>query len=179
MSTALGEESARVRWTIGALSAFVCLSVAVVLFAFPRHATPGGPSLLASLNAVLNAGAAAFLIVGYAFIRRKNVPAHRFCMLSAFGLSILFLIGYLVHHAEVGSVHFLGHGPVRAVYFAVLIPHIILAAVVLPLALLTLLRAWRKRFKRHRAIARYTLPIWLYVSVSGVAVYWMLYRFGR
>lgn len=179
MTTALSGESAAARWTIGALSVFVCLSVAVVLFAFPRHASSGGPSILASLNAVMNAGSAAFLVAGYAFIRRKSVRAHRFCMLSAFGLSILFLLGYLAHHAEVGSVPFRGHGPIRVVYFAILIPHIVLASIVLPLALLTVFRAWRRRFARHRAIARYTLPIWLYVSVSGVAVYWMLYHLGR
>jgi putative membrane protein len=179
VTTALREESAAARWTIGALSVIVCVSVAVVLFAFPRHATPGGPSVLATLNAVMNAGSAVFLVAGYAFIRRKNVRAHRFCMLSAFGLSILFLVGYLLHHAQVGSVPFRGHGALRTVYFSILIPHIVLAAVVLPLALLTLLRAWRRSFVRHRAIARYTLPIWLYVSVSGVAVYWMLYHLGR
>ena len=97
-------------------------------------------------------------------------------MLGAFGTSTLFLVSYLIYHANVGSVAFTGTGPIRVVYFAVLISHIILAATILPLAIVTLLRALRGRFDRHRAIARWTLPIWLYVSVTGVVVYLMLYQ---
>jgi putative membrane protein len=97
-------------------------------------------------------------------------------MLTAFGLSALFLVGYLVHHAQVGSVPFAGTGVVRTFYFALLVPHIALSAVVLPLALTTIWHGWHGNVPAHRRIARWTLPLWLYVSVSGVAVYWMLYR---
>jgi len=96
-------------------------------------------------------------------------------MITAFGLSVAFLIGYIVHHARVGSVPFRGQGWLRTLYFAILIPHVILAAPVVPLAIITLVRALRERFDRHRKIARWTLPIWLYVSASGVVVYVMLY----
>jgi uncharacterized membrane protein YozB (DUF420 family) len=116
------------------------------------------------------------LTVGFAFIRRKNVPAHRACMLSAFGVSAIFLVSYLVYHAQAGSVPFQGRGWVRPVYFALLLSHIVLAAVIVPLALTTIHRAWTGRFDRHRRIARWTLPIWLYVSVTGVVVYLMLYH---
>ena len=131
---------------------------------------------LPTLNALLNSLAALFLAAGYVMIRRGRIQAHRTCMLAAFGTSTLFLVSYLIYHANVGSVAFTGVGPIRVVYFAVLISHIILAAAILPLAIVTLLRAVRGRFERHRAIARWTLPIWLYVSVTGVIVYVMLYR---
>ena len=134
------------------------------------------PSPLATLNAVLNAAATVFLLAGYACIRRGDRRRHRLCMLTAFGISIAFLISYLVHHARVGSVAFRGHGAIRGVYLAILVPHVLLAATVVPLALVTLVRALRERFAAHRKIARWTLPIWLYVSVSGVVVYWMLYH---
>jgi len=134
------------------------------------------PSPLATLNAVLNAAATLFLLAGYAFIRRGDRRRHRLCMLTAFGISIAFLISYLVHHARVGSVAFRGHGAIRSVYLAILVPHVLLAASVVPLALVTLVRALRERFAAHRKVARWTLPIWLYVSVSGVVVYWMLYH---
>lgn len=97
-------------------------------------------------------------------------------MVAAFAMSSLFLVTYLLHHAQVGSVKFQGQGWVRTLYFGLLIPHVLLAAVIVPLALFTLYRGWTGRIARHRAIARYTLPLWLYVSVSGVLVYWMLYR---
>jgi uncharacterized membrane protein YozB (DUF420 family) len=133
------------------------------------------PSSLASLNAFLNLSASVFLVAGFRFIRRKDWRRHRACMLTAFGLSVAFLIGYIVHHARVGSVPFRGRGWLRTLYFAILIPHVALAAPVVPLALITLVRAFRERFDRHRKIARWTLPIWLYVSASGVVVYVMLY----
>ncbi len=108
-------------------------------------------------------------------IRQRRIQAHRACMLSAFATSALFLVSYVIYHANVGSVAFTGQGPIRVVYFAVLISHIILAALILPMALVTLVSALRERFDRHRRIARWTLPVWLYVSVTGVAVYLMLY----
>ena len=133
---------------------------------------------LPAVNATLNGISAALLAAGFVFIRRRRIDAHRRCMLAAFGTSSLFLASYLVYHYHVGSVPFTGQGPIRAVYFSILVSHIVLAAVILPLALVTLQRALRGRFARHAAIARWTLPIWLYVSVTGIAVYWMLYRMG-
>ena len=133
---------------------------------------------LPAVNATLNGVSAVLLATGYVFIRRRRIDAHRRCMLAAFATSALFLVSYLVYHYNVGSVPFTRQGPIRAVYFATLISHIVLAASILPLALVTLHRALRGRFTRHAAIARWTLPIWLYVSVTGIAVYWMLYRMG-
>jgi uncharacterized membrane protein YozB (DUF420 family) len=134
------------------------------------------PTFLATLNASLNAASTVFLTAGYFFIRRKDVARHRFCMLTAFGISCVFLVSYLIHHARVGSVPFRGPEELRPLYLAVLVPHVILAACVPILAILTVRRALKGDFERHRRIAKVTLPIWLYVSVSGVAVYWMLYR---
>jgi putative membrane protein len=131
---------------------------------------------LPALNATLNAVSAVFLTAGYRQIRNKNVPAHRACMLAAFGASTLFLISYVIYHAHAGSVRFLRQGWIRPVYFSILITHVMLAAAILPLALVTLTRALRERFDQHRQIARWTLPVWLYVSVTGVIVYLMLYR---
>lgn len=130
---------------------------------------------LPRLNASLNAASTLLLVVGFVLIRAKKVAAHRACMIAAFCSSTLFLASYVYYHAHVGSVRFPGVGPVRTVYFAVLIPHVALAFTVVPLALTTLWRAARGDFARHRRIARVTLPIWLYVSVTGVIVYWMLY----
>ena len=131
---------------------------------------------LPGVNATLNAISALLLSIGYVSIRTGRVARHRACMLAACATSTLFLASYVVYHFNVGSVAFTGQGPARAVYFTVLISHVVLAALILPLALVTLLRALRERFTAHAAIARWTLPIWLYVSVTGVAVYWMLYR---
>jgi uncharacterized membrane protein YozB (DUF420 family) len=133
-------------------------------------------SVLPSVNATLNAIATIFLAVGWMFIHRGDIRRHRFCMLAAFAASALFLTSYLVYHANVGSVPFARQGPIRTVYFVILVTHIVLAALILPLAIVTLSRALARRFDRHRAIARWTLPIWLYVSVTGVVIYVMLYR---
>ncbi len=131
---------------------------------------------LPTVNAFLNASAATLLVWGWVLIRQGRKQAHRRAMLGAFTLSLLFLVSYLVYHAQVGSVRFQGTGTIRTVYFAVLLTHTVLAAAVPPLAVVTLSRALRGRFDRHRRIARWTLPIWVYVSVTGVAVYVMLYR---
>ena len=131
---------------------------------------------LPGVNATLNAVSALLLSVGYVLIRTGRVGPHRVCMVAACTTSTLFLACYVIYHLHVGSVAFTGQGPIRAVYFTVLISHIVLAALILPLALVTLLQALRARFAAHAAIARWTLPVWLYVSVTGVAVYWMLYR---
>ncbi len=131
---------------------------------------------LPELNALLNSCSAVLLVLGYLFIRRRRVQAHKACMLGAFAVSTLFLISYLTYHFHAGSVPFTRAGWIRPLYFAILISHVILAAAILPLALVTLHRAWRERFEQHVRIARWTLPIWLYVSVTGVVVYLMLYR---
>ena len=131
---------------------------------------------LPTLNAGLNAASFALLLVGFWLIRRGRREAHRKAMLLALATSAAFLVSYLVYHAQVGSVRFAGQGPVRTLYFTVLISHTVLAAAIVPLVLLTAARALRGRFEAHRAMARVTLPLWLWVSASGVAVYWMLYR---
>jgi uncharacterized membrane protein YozB (DUF420 family) len=131
---------------------------------------------LPALNASLNGVAALFLAAGYLFIRRRRITAHRAAMLCAFAASALFLVSYVVYHASAGSKPFPGTGPIRAVYFFILITHVVLAAAILPMALVTLSRALRERFDLHVRIARWTLPIWLYVSVTGVVIYGMLYR---
>jgi uncharacterized membrane protein YozB (DUF420 family) len=131
---------------------------------------------LPALNASLNALAAVLLVVGWVLIRRRRREAHRNVMLAAVAVSTLFLASYLVYHWQVGSVPFQGQGPVRTVYFSVLLTHTVLAAALPVLVALSLWRAFGRRYRRHRAIARWTLPIWLYVSVTGVVVYWMLYR---
>lgn len=128
------------------------------------------------MNATLNATATVLLVWGYTLIRRRKIQTHRKVMVAAFSASILFLISYLVYHSQVGSVRFQKTGPVRTVYFAILITHTILAAAVPILAAMTLWRAFHADFGRHRAIAVWTFPIWLYVSITGVIVYWMLYR---
>lgn len=131
---------------------------------------------LPALNAILNGTSAILLAYGWTLIRRRRIEAHRRVMVTAFTVSIAFLISYLIYHAQVGSVRFTGTGPIRSVYFAVLITHTILAAAVPFLAVISLRLGWKGEYGRHRRIARWTLPIWLYVSVTGVVVYWMLYR---
>ena len=130
---------------------------------------------LPTLNAALNSLSAIFLFAGFLFIKFGNRKAHRACMLTAFACSMLFLISYLIYHYQVGTVGFKGQGWIRPVYFTILITHTILAIAVVPLALITLVRALRERFDAHRRIARWALPIWFYVSVTGVVVYLMLY----
>lgn len=132
---------------------------------------------LPAVNASLNALATILLIYGYRLIRQGKREQHKRVMLSAFAVSIIFLICYLVYHAEVGSVPYQGQGVMRIIYFSILISHVILAAIVPVLAIMTLWRAFQERFDKHRKIAKITLPIWLYVSITGVIVYLMLYIF--
>ena len=163
---------------IGLASAVVILAVGFLLLGRPAPAQATyDVSALPAVNAFLNGTSAVLLTVGFAFIRRRNVGAHRACMLAAFAVSTLFLVCYVVYHAQAGSVPFQGRGWIRPVYFALLLSHIVLATAIVPLALTTLYQAWSARFDRHRRIAHWTLPIWLYVSVTGVLVYWMLYHF--
>ncbi len=131
---------------------------------------------LPALNALLNLTAAVLLIVGWRFIKARRIDAHRRTMIAAFCTSAVFLVSYLTYHAEVGSKPFPGTGLLRVIYFSVLIPHILLAAAILPLALVTLQRGLARSDAAHRRIARITLPIWLFVSVTGVVVYLMLYQ---
>jgi putative membrane protein len=131
---------------------------------------------LAPLNAFLNGCAAVLLLAGFIFIKKRWVRAHRACMISAMGFSAVFLTSYLVFHYNVGNVRFSGEGWVRSLYFSILIPHVILAGVIVPLAITTIWFALRGNFRRHRGIARWTWPLWMYVSVTGVIVYLMLYQ---
>jgi uncharacterized membrane protein YozB (DUF420 family) len=131
---------------------------------------------LPALNATLNATATMLLTAGWIFIKQKKRDAHRRCMLSAFAVSTAFLTSYLVYHFNVGSVPFQRPGAIRVVYLTILFTHIVLAAAIVPMILLSLSRALRARYDKHRRIARWTMPLWLYVSVTGVVIYVMLYR---
>ena len=137
---------------------------------------PTGYEVFPALDATLNGTSAVLLLVGRNFIKRGRMAAHRAMMIAALVSSSLFLISYLYYHAHVGSVHFQGQGWSRPVYFSILISHTILAAAIVPLIIITVSRALRERFDRHRVIARWTFPIWLYVSVTGVLIYFMLYH---
>jgi len=131
---------------------------------------------LPALNATLNGLSAIFIFTGYVLIRRGERELHKRCMLAALVTSSAFLVSYVIYHANVGSKPFPGSGVIRLAYFAILITHVVLAAVIVPLALTTAARGLRAQYGRHVAIARWTLPIWLYVSVTGVVIYLMLYR---
>lgn len=131
---------------------------------------------LPAVNATLNSLSALLLVTGYVLIRQRRLVAHRNVMIAAVVCSTLFLTSYLIYHAQVGSVRFPGTGLPRTIYLTILLTHTVLAAAVPVLAAITVWRAYRKRWSRHMAIARWTLPIWLYVSVTGVVVYWMLYQ---
>jgi putative membrane protein len=134
-------------------------------------------SVFPVVNAVLNGASALLVLSGIILIRRNRRAAHKRVMLAAVVTSSLFLISYLYYHAHVGNVHFQGQGISRPVYFTILTSHTLLAAAVVPLVLVTVTRALRGRFERHRAAARWTYPVWLYVSVTGVVIYFMVYRF--
>ena len=136
-------------------------------------------AIFPALNASLNGASGVLLVVGHSFIQRKRIAAHRACMLAAFMCSTIFLACYLYYHFHAGVIRFQGHGWVRPVYFTLLLSHTILAMVVVPMVLVTLARGLRSDFIRHRAIARWTYPIWLYVSVTGVLVYFFVYQWFR
>lgn len=131
---------------------------------------------LPTLNAILNGLAAVFLMMGLLQIKRRRIEAHRRSMLAAFAMSTLFLVSYVIYHLQAGSRPFPGTGVWRTIYFSILVPHVLLAAAVVPLALITLQRGLVRNDARHRAIAKITLPIWLFVSITGVIVYLMLYQ---
>ena len=130
----------------------------------------------ASLNASLNAASALCLLAGYIAVRRRRIPIHRACMTAALACSAAFLISYVAYHLQVGSVRFQGQGLIRPIYFTLLFSHTILAVVIVPLVIITVRRALRRQFELHRRIARWTLPLWFYVSVTGVIIYFLLYH---
>ncbi|MCX7929207.1 MAG: DUF420 domain-containing protein [Chlorobi bacterium] len=155
---------------ISALVAFIILNPGVLRFGTVDV------SYAPAFHAFINGTVAVLLSIGYWAIRRRKITIHRTLMLSAFALSTLFLISYVIYHTQKAEpVYFSGTGLARVVYLLILVTHIILAAVIVPLALFTIVRAWRNEFARHRRIAQWTLPLWLYVALSGVAVYVMLY----
>jgi uncharacterized membrane protein YozB (DUF420 family) len=131
---------------------------------------------LPAINATLNAISAVLLTTGYLLIRRRQVTLHKRCMIAALVSSTLFLTSYVTYHLHTGSRPFSGTGAIRVIYFAILLTHVVLAAVIVPLALITATRGLRSQFDRHVRIARWTLPLWLYVSVTGVVIYLMLYQ---
>lgn len=160
---------------IYSISIIVVILVAFLLYV-PQAITIEGLNVmvLPKLNAYINSACTILLTLGFYFIRNKRIAAHRMMMMSAFGLSILFLLSYVAYHSQAPSTTFGGEGIIRIVYFTILITHIVLAAIIVPLALFTLLRAWRSEFPLHKKIARWTLPIWLYVTITGVIVYLMI-----
>jgi putative membrane protein len=167
--------------TIAAIT-LVVVGVVGALMAMKGEGRPATFDVLALplVNACLNAVSAGLLVAGWLFIRRRRVVAHVSCMLGAFAVSTLFLLSYVTYHYHAGSRPFTGQGWIRPVYFTILLTHIVLAAAIVPLALTTIYRGWRAAatgapFTRHVRVARWTLPIWLYVSVTGVLVYWLLY----
>ena len=162
---------------IGVLSLVIVLVVGFLLLGHtPGQGGRADVAALPALNALLNGASAVLLTGGWLAIRRRRIAAHRACMLGAFSVSVLFLISYVVYHALAGSRAFTGQGWIRPVYFAVLLTHVVLAAAMVPFVLTTLYRALSGDFARHARLARLTLPVWLYVSVTGVVVYLVLYR---
>lgn len=159
-------------------SVVVFLVLGVVLGRSPGTAQAAHGSWLPLLNATLNACAGLCLLFGYAAIRRREVERHRAWMLAAAGLSAAFLVSYVWHHAQVGSVRFVGPPWLRAVYLSVLLPHVLLSAALVPLVPLTLWWGWKRAVERHRGLARWTLPIWLVVSATGVLVYFFVYHWN-
>lgn len=159
--------------TIFIISVAVPALVAVLFFT-PALKLQIDVSFLPKLNACINSLVSVLLITGFYFIRKRNIPAHRFCMLSAFSLSALFLISYVVYHSAAEDTKYGGEGSIRYVYFFILITHILLATIILPFILITVSRALTERFDKHRKIARITFPLWLYVSITGVIVYLMI-----
>jgi putative membrane protein len=174
--------SDRAAYAMIALLTLVVVGVVGVLMAGSGGARAAALDVTALplLNACLNAVSAGLLVAGWLCIRRRLIAAHVACMLGAFGVSTLFLLSYVTYHYYAGSRPFTGQGWIRPVYFTVLVTHVVLAAAVVPLALTTIHRGWRAgfdgRFDRHVRIARWTLPIWLYVSITGVLVYWLLHH---
>ena len=156
---------------------FSAIAVSIIAWLLLFHRGAGDAGALASLpavNATLNATAASLLVVGWIAVRRRNVRLHRAAMIGAFVASAAFLVSYLVYHYGHGDTRYPGHGTIRTAYLLMLASHVLLSIPVVPMALLAFYWAWRKRFDRHRRVTRWLAPIWLYVSVTGVLVFWML-----
>ncbi len=161
---------------IYALSLVICLAVAFLIY-FPQALSVGGGldvSYLPRFHAFLNGSCTLLLIAGYVAVRRKQYNIHRTLMVACFLLSSIFLVSYVVYHSQAPATKFGGEGIIRPIYFTILITHIVLAAAILPLALFTISRSWRGEFAKHKKIARITLPIWIYVTATGVIVYFMI-----
>lgn len=179
--TTIASSSVRKPGTAPAIAAILAISAAASLFLFWLiyvHPASDAASVrfafLPALNAVLNGLSATALLIGFTFIRARRITAHRASMITAFAFSTLFLVGYILHHALHGDVHYPAHAAYRSIYIPLLISHIILATVTLPLVLVTFFFSLSGRFPQHRRIARWTFPLWLYVSVTGVVTYVML-----
>jgi len=153
---------------------FLVPAIVAALFFLPVLEIGTDVSMLPALNASINATVSILLILGVWFIKKGKIQQHRACMIGAFGLSALFLVSYVIYHSATESTPYGGDGWIRAIYFIILLSHIILAAIILPLILITLSRALSNRFDKHKKIARITFPLWLYVSVTGVIVYLMI-----
>lgn len=161
------------------VSAAALALIAFILLRENEGGTDGALAFLPAVNAVLNTLCASCLVLGFAAIRRGAIRVHRAFMVSAFTFSSLFLVGYLTYHAVHGDTRFTGQGPLRVAYFAILITHIVLSMAVVPMALTAFYFAFRQSFARHRRVTRVLLPIWLYVSVSGVVIFFLLRAYGR
>jgi putative membrane protein len=167
-----------------AVSIVICLAVAFLIY-FPQALAVGGGmnvSYLPRFHAFLNGSVAVCLVVGYTLVRQKRYKAHKTAMVTAFILSSIFLVSYVIYHSQAPATKFGGEGWIRPVYYTILLTHIVLAAGILPLALFTIVRSWRGEFAKHKAIARWTLPLWLYVAITGVVVYFMIapyYQFAQ
>ncbi len=161
---------------IYAVSIVICLAVAFLIY-FPQALSLGGGvnvSYLPRFHAFLNGSCTLLLIAGYVAVRRKQYNTHKMLMVACFLLSSVFLVSYVIYHSQAPATKFGGEGMIRPIYYTLLLTHIVLAAVILPLALFTISRSWRGEFAKHKKIARYTLPIWVYVTATGVIVYFML-----
>ena len=164
-----------INWAIGIVSLAIPLVVLILFYLKPPSVQLGFDlKILPAFNASLNFSTAILLLSGFYFIKNKKIRSHRLCMITAFCLSALFLISYVTYHALTEPTSYGGQGTMRTVYFFILISHIVLAAVIVPLVLITLVRGLQEKFDRHRRIARWTFPLWLYVAVTGVVVYLML-----
>ena len=178
--TTLAHSSSPRPATRGPIAAILVISAAATLFLFwliyvhPAAASSSDYAFLPALNAVLNGLAAIALLIGFTFIKAHNIKAHRASMITAFIFSSLFLVSYILHHALHGDVRYPAHADFRTFYLWLLASHVVLAVVALPMVLTTFFFSLSGRFRQHRKIARFTLPIWLYVSVTGVVVYAML-----
>ncbi|WP_026998393.1 DUF420 domain-containing protein [Eisenibacter elegans] len=174
-STLNASQNRKPMWVIGILSVAIPLVVAFLLFGSKATRIEGlNVSLLPHLNAILNSATFVCLLAGGLFIRQKNIAYHRAAMTTAFVLSSVFLVSYVIYHNNADSTPYGGEGILRTIYFFILITHILLAMVVVPLVLMALYYAWTQQISRHKKIVKWTYPVWVYVAATGVLVYWMI-----